>query len=176
MPGVWQTHPVAEDAERAHRGQARAPAPDAARTRRATALIQHFTTVHDVVDTPSLRHRDSIKEELNDDDQGRGQWRPGAQGHDAEHAPDQGFERWRKRQAEKATKAPTTDDAVCERYVARATGADAADAASVVRPEAPGRGVVIFSEADMDDEAYKIHSGELDGSNARKRAEENARQ
>ncbi len=68
-----------------------------------------------------------------------------------------GFHAWRKRQAEKAP----TADAIYERYVAWVTGANAQDAAGVVRPEAPGMGAVVLSEAaDMDDDgAYKICIG-----------------
>ncbi len=85
-----------------------------------------------------------------------------------------GFHACRKRQAEKAP----TADAVYERYVAWVTGANAQDAAGVVRPGAPGMSAVVFSEAaDMDDDkTYNIYIGGLDGSNAKKWAEESVRQ
>ncbi len=92
-----------------------------------------------------------------------------------EHAESKGFERWMKRRAERAATSPSTsDDKLYEAFVNAATGAEASRNAGRAFPQIDGGAVV--PEHITDAEIYQGFTDMLDGTAARKRAEENVRQ
>ncbi len=90
-----------------------------------------------------------------------------------QHEESKGFERWLQRRAEKAA-SPSTSDRDYRDYVSAMTGQEAerdAGRARHLQPGGPDR-----TEGLSDDAVYVSYVSELDGSAARRRAEEAARQ